>query len=357
MGCDGCLGDLSVRHVGIVLLNWNNWQDTIECLESLFCLEYSDVTVVLCDNGSTDGSLEMVRAWAAGNQKARIGTALQINHALCKKPIITIEYNRNEAEKSEPREFESRRLVLIRNEENLGFAGGNNVGLRYLLKFSRIDYFWVLNNDTVVAPDALQKLVNRMSAVPSAGICGSTILEYWHPERINALGGALYSRWAGLAWHLGRGRMWKKQYNPEKVEKRIDYVVGASMLVSRQFLLEVGLMEESYFLYFEELDWVMRARNRFPLLWAPESLVYHKVGGSIGTSSHPAKKSWVSDFYTLRNRICFTRRYYPYALPTVYFGLVVAILVRMLFGQWRRAAMVVRLMFNPDISFEECCSA
>ncbi len=343
-----------MKRVGVTLLNWNNWQDTIECLESLFHLEYPNVAVVVCDNGSTDGSLEMIRAWAAGNQKARIGTALQIKRPPCKKPICMIEYNWNSAENSESGEFPDGKLVLIRNEKNLGFAGGNNVGLRYLLKFSSIDYFWVLNNDTVVAPDALQKLVDRMSAVPSAGICGSTILEYWHPERINALGGAFYSRWAGLAWHLGRGRRWKKQYNPEKVEKVIDYVVGASMFVSRQFLLEVGLMEESYFLYYEELDWVMRARNRFSLLWAPESLVYHKVGGSIGTSSHPAKKSWVSDFYTLRNRICFTRRYYPYALPTVYLGLVAAIFVRILFGQWRRAAMVVRLMFNPNISFEEC---
>jgi GT2 family glycosyltransferase len=169
------------------------------------------------------------------------------------------------------------------------------------------------------------------------------------------LGGAIYSRWFGLAWHLGRGRNWPRKISTRRVEQRMDYVVGASLFVSRDFLQTVGLMEESYFLYYEELDWAVRARRRFPLAWAPDSRVYHKVGGTIGTSSHPARKSLTSDFYTLRNRIRFTRRFCPWALPTVYLGLVGACCLRLMFGEWHRVLMVIRLMTKPSRSFEDCC--
>jgi GT2 family glycosyltransferase len=347
-----------VKRVCIILLNWNNWPDTLECLESLFQMDYPDFKVVVCDNGSTDGSPDKIRAWAAGDLDILAErSAIESCGTPCVKPVAMVEYDREVAEQGGLDELVGGRLFLICNGSNLGFAGGNNVGLRYALRSSEIDYCWVLNNDTVVAVDALQRLVDRMSESPTPGICGSTILEYRHPERINALGGAIYSRWLGLAWHLGRGRKWPKEIGAGTIEKRMNYVVGASMFVSREFLLKVGLMEESYFLYFEELDWAMRARDLFPLVWAPESLVYHKVGGSIGTSSHPARKSWTSDFYTLRNRIRFTRQYCPYALPTVYLGLVGAIILRLLFGQWRRALMVARLMVRPEISFEDCCAA
>ena len=347
-----------MKRVCIVLLNWNNWSDTLECLESLFRLDYPDFKVVVCDNASTDGSQEKIRAWAAG--ELEIVTELRLPGASgrsCPKPVVMTELERDAAEHGDGEVPAESRLLLVHNGANLGFAGGNNVGLRYALRCADIDYCWVLNNDTIVAADALQKLVERMAKSPMPGLCGSTILEYRHPERINALGGALYNRWLGLAWHLGRSRSWPRKIEVGSVEKKMDYVVGASMFVSREFLLKVGLMEDSYFLYFEELDWAVRARGMFPMAWAPESLVYHKVGGSIGTRSHPARKSWTSDFYTLRNRIRFTRRYYPYALPTVYLGLIGAIILRLLFGQWRRALMVARLMVRPEIPFEDCCAA
>ena len=95
----------------------------------------------------------------------------------------------------------------------------------------------------------------------------------------------------------------------------MNYVEGASMLVTRQFLEEIGIMCEDYFLYFEEADWAIRAEGRFKLAYAPESIVYHKVGGSIGTSSNPAKKSYTCDYFNIRNRLLFTRRFYPTALP------------------------------------------
>ena len=126
----------------------------------------------------------------------------------------------------------------------------------------------------------------------------------------------------------------------------MNYVVGASMLVSKEFLEDVGLMCEDYFLYFEETDWAMRARGRYSLVYAIGSIVYHKVGASIGTRSNPARKSVLCDFHSVRNRLFFTYRFYPLALPTVYVALCGSILLRVFLGHWLRAKMIIKLMFS-----------
>jgi len=317
-----------VKLVYIVIVNWNCWKDTVDCLESLLLLAYPGHRVVLCDNGSTDGSLAEIRKWAEGR-----GLAYAEYDAAHGAP--------GGGEAMDPR------LVLIRSGKNLGFAGGNNVGLRYALGQGDLDYAWLLNNDTVVEPDALSFLVRRMEEEPGAGMCGSTLRLFHDPQRIQAQGGGHYCRWIGLPWHYGRLSPRGNAPDQRRAQKRMNYVEGASMLVSRRFLEEVGLMCEDYFLYFEEADWALRARGRFTLAYAAQSVVHHKVGTSIGTSSNPAKKSYLCDFFNIRNRILFTRRFYPASLPTVYLTLCGALLLRLLLGKWDRAAMVLRLLLCP----------
>ncbi len=327
MDFDGCLEYLPVSRVFIILLNWNGWRDTLECLESLMLLEYSEFRIVVCDNGSVDDSLDRIKTWA-------------VHHA-----VSCIEYRRVEAESGGDRAADPA-LTLIRNDENLGFAGGNNVGLRYGLVRDDVDFFWLLNNDTVVEPDALTHLVARMLQNPAVGSCGSTIRLYHDRDRIQALGGGHYCRWIGLPWHFGRFDTFGKSINQKRSEAWMNYVEGASMLVSHQFLIEIGLLCEDYFLYFEEADWAIRAKDRFTLGYAPQSVVYHKVGGSIGTSSNPARKSFLCDFYNIRNRLLFTRRYYPTALPSVCLVIFGGLLVRIIMGKWDRVVMISKLLFN-----------
>jgi len=327
MGDYGRLEHLPVSRVTIILVNWNGWQDTIECLDSLMLLEYPDYRIVVCDNGSGDESLQEIKKWVD-----------------CHK-VRYAEYQRDKAETGGSLTSDSV-LTLIRNEENLGFAGGNNVGLRYAMARGDADYCWLLNNDTVVEPDALTHMVNRIQHQPEVGICGSTILLYHDRQRIQALGGGHYSRWIGLPWHFGRFTRWGSEINHQRAEAWMNYVEGASMLVSRQFLNEVGLLCEDYFLYFEEADWAIRAEGRFTLAYAPQSVVYHKVGGTVGTSSNPAKMSYVSDYYNIRNRLLFTRRFYPAALPTVRLVIVGALFLRLCLGKWDRAVMIFRLLFS-----------
>lgn len=128
----------------------------------------------------------------------------------------------------------------------------------------------------------------------------------------------------------------------------MNYVEGASMLVTRHLLVEIGLLCEDYFLYFEEADWAIRAKDRFKLGYAPQSIVYHKVGGSIGTSSNPAKISYTSDYFNIRNRLLFTRRFYPLALPTVWLVIAGALLLRLCMGKRDRAVMIFRLLCNSS---------
>lgn len=309
-------------------MNWNGWRDTIECLESVFRLRNTDFTVLVCDNASTDGSLEKIKAWARGELSASV-----CNQDLAfltippvPKPISFDEIT------STPRSGSpdglSARLILIQTGCNLGFAGGNNVGLRYALAQKNSDLFWLLNNDTVVDPNALLSLVQRMQQRPDAGMCGSTLLYYDHPRIVQALGGSIYNQWTARGGHIGLGQNSDDLPNCDTVERQMKYVVGASMIVSRVFLEQIGLMSEAYFLYSEEIDWATRARGRFSLAYAPLSIVYHKEGGSIGTSANRRERSSTSDYYSARSRMLYTRKYFPGALFLVVVALLGGSLLR-----------------------------
>ena len=122
----------------------------------------------------------------------------------------------------------------------------------------------------------------------------------------------------------------------------MKYVVGASMLVRKEVLDEVGLMNEDYFLYFEEIDWATRAKKRFPLAYAPRSLVYHKEGGSTGTAPQSQLQPAMCDYYATRNRILFTRRFHRLSLPTVLAAVTGSFFYRFARGSPRNGRAVLR---------------
>lgn len=331
----------------IVVLNWNGWRDTIECLESIFRSNYASYAVIVCDNDSIDNSLENIKAWADGQLVLPDGDS-QIRQDYCspalEKPISYTCYSRQEAEAG-GRKVDVP-LILIQTGANLGFAGGNNVGIRYAQARNDYAFLWLLNNDTVVHPDALAQLVHRMETTPTAGMCGSTVAYYHDPTRLQAQGGARYLRWLGMGRHIGEGKPVENKKSQEQVERQLDYVLGASILVSKSFLQEVGLMNEEYFLYFEELDWALRARGKYSLAYAPQSIVFHKEGGSIGTDYSGVNRSLQSDYYLFKNRLTITRKFFPWLLPSVYLRLVVAMLTRAVFGRWQHARVIGKIIFT-----------
>lgn len=334
--------------VYIVILNWNGWGDTIECLESVFRTRYPSFRVIVCDNDSTNGSMGYIKAWAEGSLTCWVNPANPLRYLSSPpldKPVAYREYDSSQLKNVHLIEGETP-LVLIGTGTNLGFAGGNNVGLRSALTDGACRYVWLLNNDTVVEPDALFHLVQRMRDKPDAGICGSRLLFYHAPDVVQALGGATYNKWLGSNRHLGLFQKNSQPFNPPDIEIKMDYVIGASMLVTRAFIETVGLMSEEYFLYFEELDWVVRAKGRFNLAFADRSIVFHKEGGSAGTKSDPKLKSLRADYFSIRNRLVFTRKFYAWALPGVYAGMFVALINRLRRGQVAYAKMIVRLIMT-----------
>ncbi|MGZ9713167.1 glycosyltransferase [Glaciimonas sp. GNP009] len=246
-----------------------------------------------------------IRDWANGADKNLTQPAFVTTHAV--RPLRWAEYDRDRAEEGGNTDDPS--LVLINTGGNLGFAGGNNVGIRYALAHD-YDFIWLLNNDTVVNASSLVALLSRMLADSKIGICGSTLAYFDAPDTVQALGGSRFDFKRGIGAHLGLGEELSVPRNQKLIEQSLDYVVGASMMVSRAFLKDVGLMCEDYFLYFEEIDWAMRAKGKFILAWAPESVVLHKEGGTIG-SSHRSRPSTTSLFYLYRNRLRFAHRHTP----------------------------------------------
>jgi len=321
------------------VLNWNGWRDTIECLESVLRLDYPDYKVIVCDNASSDGSLDHIRSWARGELAAesRNPALASLVTPPIPKPVPLVELPDHAAKISDVRDA---RLVLIQTGANLGFAGGNNVGLRYALAQGNCDFAWLLNNDTVVQPGALSQLVQRMQERPDAGICGSTLLYYDDPSKLQACGGSVYNKWMARGGHIGKLTSATQLPEAQEVERKMAYVVGASMLVRRSFLEQIGLMDERYFLYFEELDWATRAKGLFPLAYCPSSAVYHKEGQSIG--SHRSHLSTMSEFYITRNRIFFTRRYHPYVLGSVLAGIFMSAVSRSMELRWGNVWAQVR---------------
>jgi GT2 family glycosyltransferase len=306
-----------VTGVAIVILNWNNWIDTMECLESIFRIGYPDFRVIVVDNGSTDGSVDRIREWAEGSHVSlpeKAGSICPDDAPVTKH----VQYVVRDVAAVGEGIVETPPLLIIRSGTNLGFAGGNNVALRYLLKHDDWRYVWLLNNDTVVDTDALTALVRHMEESPRAGMCGSLLPYYDKPDIIWAQGGGTYNRWLARSGCIGNGLPLAKGFARHEVEGLMKYVAGASILVSREFIEEIGLMCEDYFLYFEEPDWAFRGRHRFGLAYAPESIVYHKVGMSTKKGSEPGTEIDRPEDYIFRNSLKFTRKFFPFSLPFVF---------------------------------------
>lgn len=289
--------------VFIILVNWNGWEDTVECLHSLEELDYSNYSTIVVDNGSGDSSVE--------------------------------EISRRFSE-----------ITLIESDENRGFAGGNNLGIEQALN-EGTDYVWLLNNDTVVDPEALSHLVQRMEEDADIGICGSKLIYYHQRDTIQALGGGSFNKFLGSIQNIGLNR--SIDYIPKRgeVESKLDYVAGASMLVSRSFLNDVGFLSDDYFLYYEEIDWAVRGSEAYQLGFAPHSIVYHKEGASTGGNQlQQADRSRKSDYYQLKNRLKFTYKFFPVYLPCVYLSVIYAMVNRIRRAQWDRIPMIIKLMFT-----------
>lgn len=252
---------MSNTKVSIVIVNWNGWKDTLECLDSIAKINYPDYQVLIVDNGSTDESVQKLKDWL-GNNKSVIG------------------------------------YKLLANDYNAGFAGGNNIGIKRALE-QKSDYVLLLNNDTTVAPDFLYKLVETGEDDARCGIVGPKI--YFESDKNRIWFGGGYFSWFGGGRHLEYGAIDK---NPaDKKTKEVDYMTGCCFLIKREVIEKIGLINEDFFLYYEDTEWSLRARKRgFKIIYVPSSHIWHKVSRS--TKPETNKKVF---YYHIRNALLLSK--------------------------------------------------
>lgn len=223
----------STPRVSIIILNWNGLEDTIECLESLRKITYPNYEIIIVDNASTGKDVVVL--------KERYGDYIHI----------------------------------IANDKNYGFAEGNNIGIRYALA-KQSDYVFMLNNDTIVDADFLAELVRVAEEDDKAGILGGKIYYYASPNRFQSVGGRIYW-WLGYIEDIS-GQDDVGQF--ERVAER-DYVYATAMLIKRQVIEKVGLLDSSLFFGMEDYDYCARApKAGFKVLYVPGAKVWHKQGAS-----------------------------------------------------------------------------
>ncbi len=312
----------------IVLLNWNGAPDTIECIQSLLRMEDQNFLLVVCDNDSADGSFERLCSWGASALPAQFAAW---NCALPPKP--------------------GAKLILIQTGANLGFAGGCNVGLRYALLHTEAEFVWLLNNDTVVDTSALTHQIDAMRQQPEVGMLGSTLISFHNPTEVQAPGGYDFNFWTARVLKIANAISVANLPDESEVEARLKFISGASMLIRRSFLEKVGLLNEQYFLYFEEVDWAWRGRDNFRLGYCSSSRIWHKEGNSIGSHRLLAQRSAFSEGYLARNRVLFLKTYFPWQLP-VALGYILGVgSIRMIQGQrklaWTLWTGAIRGLFAP----------
>lgn len=251
--------------VGVVVLTWNRREDTLECLRSLAQVAEPEIKVILVDNGSSDGTAEAVR-----------------------------------------QEFP--RIELIDTGENLGYTGGNNVGIRRALDLGA-EYVLILNNDTIVAPESVSELLAVATRSERIGFVSPKIYFMDPPDRI-WFAGARYCTWCGYGRMVGYREKDRARYDRVR---EIDRPCGCAMLVSKAVCREAGLLDPGLFLYVDEVEWALRARRLgFRSYIAPGAKVWHKVSSSSGGEGHPD-----AIYYSVRNTLYALNKHAPCRSPLV----------------------------------------
>lgn len=275
--------------ISVVLVNWNGWADTIECIQSLLNSVPVPARIIVVDNASANESVEIFRCWSQGGLSLVKGAGVFEKYALAHQASVPTAYFVDFDEKALHFDWDKKNLPIaekefssiyfVRSRVNGGFGYGCNVGMRLAQQLGT-DGIWLLNNDCVVSPDALNKLHRHIFKHPDE-IVGAVLKYYRAPDVIQAIGGGKLSRFTGkFALQADRS-----------FDGKLDYIHGASMAFSINCLERVGFFDQKMFMYCEDVDYCLRAAllgYRFSVLPVD---VFHKEGASQGNL--PSVNAWV----------------------------------------------------------------
>lgn len=240
--------------VHILVLNYNGAKDTIECVKSLNNIKYDNYEIVVIDNKSTDNSLEILEKY---------------------KSYYT----------------------LIKSEENLGYAGGNNIGIQYALD-NGADYVLILNNDTIVEEDFLNKMIEICKEENI--FVASPKVYFYDSKLINSFGAK--KDFLERVKNIGENDRDSDKYSENRI---VQYIMGCCMLINTKVIKEVGMFDEKFFMYLEETDLCKRISEKFKIIVCADSKIYHKCGASTKTNS---KINYFTEYYFRRNLLYYLKK-------------------------------------------------
>jgi len=270
---------LSKPHVSIIILNWNGWRDTIECLESIYKSVYENFHILLIDNNSNDNSTKKILGWASGSYEIKLYTDFkQLVYPLVKKPLPVLELN--DVDESSIKEnikirFKNnlplKSIILFNSIKNMGFAAGNNLAIKIDNILFNSPYVYILNNDTIIEPNSITNLISFMEKNQIYGAVSSAIYFYSNPEKIHNVGGKLSI--------LG----YRKYYNDEKQikNKEVTFATGCALLIRKNVFRDSHIFSEKFFFGEEDFELALRMRKQnIPLTCLGNSKIYHKISHS-----------------------------------------------------------------------------
>jgi hypothetical protein len=281
--------------LGIIILNWNNWQETIRCIEALRKCTYTNKEIWVVDNGSQDESTAQLR------------------------------------------KIEDIHLLI--QDNNLGFAGGNNIGIQAAIDFN-CDYILLLNNDTELPPGFIQPLLEPFNLRPKAGISCPKIL-YKEPQQTIWYAGGKFHQPRILGELVGMG---KRDQNQFDLTGETDFAVGTCMLIKREVFLRIGLLDDRFFFFHEDVDFCYRANQAgFSIWYQPKSVIIHRVSAS--TENQPDKRV----FLYQRARVVFLIKHiHGLKVPLVIFMEIVR-LIRVLIDGMMHQPMKLPMSYITGI--------
>ncbi|MEI2707416.1 MAG: glycosyltransferase family 2 protein [Chitinophagaceae bacterium] len=317
--------------IGIVVLNYNNVHDTVHAVQSiLYSKNASQHVLIVVDNASTDDS------WK------QLITNTLFNTQVC------------DASNKDSKKLASMQMVhLLQTGNNKGYAFGNNCGIKQCLLDTTISHVWILNNDVELKEDCIEKIeIAIQKSSSNIGIWGTLLVNFFNRNSIQTIAAKYIPFLAKTKLYYPNfplNKLTEVQVN--RATEQANYFIGASLIFSKELLEKVGLFNEQFFLYAEEIDIFLRAKQSgFNKEIMASAIVYHKEGGTTlkGVSTLKKERSLFVEFHNCRSKLLFTKIHYPVYYPIVYM-LVVFNLFKIFKGNFKQIILIIQALRKDQL--------